>query len=91
VTQRQFLRDECLKALGNYVCQAQKTCELLGDVESNALSVDRLLAILAQTQAEDEVQQSYMVLRQRLFDVLQGAEFQDSESLRAPGNAITDA
>jgi len=89
VTQRQFLRDECLKALGKYVRQAQKTCELLGDVESNALSVDRLLAILAQTQAEDEVQQSYMMLRQRLFDVLHGTELLDSESSRLPGNAAS--
>jgi hypothetical protein len=89
VTQRQLLRDECLNALRNYVCQAQRTCELLGDVEGNALSVDRLLAILAQTQAEDEVQQSYMVLRQRLFDVLHGTEFHDPESSGVPGSAAS--
>ena len=70
MTTRQLLRDECLNALSNYVNQAQKTCELLGDLESNSLSVERLLALLAYTQAEDEIQKVYMALRQRLFDGL---------------------
>jgi hypothetical protein len=83
VTERQLLRDECLSALLNYVRQAKKTCELLGEIEGNSLSLERLLAILAQTQAEDEVQQSYMELRQRLFDMSIGTELRDSESARA--------
>ena len=76
MTNRQLLRDHCLNALGNYMRQAQKSCELLGDIEGNEPSVDRLLAILEQTQAEDEVQESYLLLRQRLFDVLSETEFQ---------------
>jgi hypothetical protein len=75
VTERQLLRDECLSALLNYVRQAKKTCELLGEIEGNSLLLERLLAILAQTQAEDKVQQSYMALRQRLFDMSIGAEY----------------
>jgi hypothetical protein len=71
VSERQLLRDKCLNALSNYVRQAQRTCDLLGDIEGNALSLGRLLAILVQTQAEDEAQQSYIALRQRLFNVLQ--------------------
>ena len=80
MTERQLLRDKCLNALSNYMLQAQKTCELLGDIEGNALSLDRLLAILEQTQVEDEVQQSYMALRERLFDVLNESNLQDSKS-----------
>lgn len=76
MTNRQLLRDHCLNALGKYVRQAQKTCELLGDIDGNEPSVDRLLAILEQTQAEDEVQESYLLLRQRLFDQLNETEFQ---------------
>ena len=82
--QRQLLRDECLHALSNYIHQAQKTCELLGDVEGNAIPLAKLLAILEQTRAEDEVRQSYMALRQRLFDTLSEAELEDSQ-LQVPG------
>lgn len=78
--QLQLLRDECLTALGNYARQAQKTCELLGGIEGTVPSMDRLLAILAQTEAEDKVQKEYLVLRQRLFDVLNEAQFRGHES-----------
>jgi hypothetical protein len=81
VTERQLLRDKCLNALSNYMRQAQKTCELLGDIEGDALSLDRLLAILEQTQVEDKVQQSYMELRERLFDVLNETNLHNSKSL----------
>jgi hypothetical protein len=79
VTQRQVLCDECLYVLSNYVRQAQRTCELLGDLKGDALTLDQLLAILAQAQAEDEIQKSYMVLRQRLVGLLFGVEVHDSE------------
>jgi DNA replicative helicase MCM subunit Mcm2 (Cdc46/Mcm family) len=78
VTERQLLRDECLHALSKYVRQARKTCELLGGIEGDTLSLDRLLAILAHTQAEEEVQKVYLALRQRLFDKLIGIESIDS-------------
>lgn len=68
--QRQLLLDECLHALSDYVSQAQRTCDLLGDLKGDSLSLDRLLAIVANTQAENEIQRSYMVLRQRLFGLL---------------------
>ena len=74
MTERQLLRDECLNALSNYVGQARKTCELLGGIEGDTLSLDRLLAILAHTQAEEEVQKVYLILRQRLFDQLTGTQ-----------------
>jgi hypothetical protein len=70
VFQRQRLLDECLNVLSDYVSQAQRTCELLRNVEGDSLSLDRLLAIVASTQAEDELQSSYMLLRQRLFGLL---------------------
>ncbi|PYU36381.1 MAG: hypothetical protein DMG31_01205 [Acidobacteria bacterium] len=90
MTERQLLRDECLNALSNYVRQAQKTCELLGDIEGNSFSLDRLLAILAHTQAEQEVQKSYLALRQRLFDGLIRTELSDNETSGAGGSpAIT--
>src|SRR4029077_18968399 len=89
MTKRQALRDECLNALANYARQAQKTCELLGDLQGNAPSLDRLLAILAQTQAEDQVQESYMVLRQRFFGLLNETAFLAPESPRAAGNGTT--
>jgi hypothetical protein len=64
------LRDQCLTAFGTYAQEAQKTCGLLGDLEASSLPLDRLLAILAQTQAEDQAQEAYMLLRKRLFEVL---------------------
>lgn len=70
MSQNQRLRDECLNALSDYVRQAQRTCELLGNLEGDSLSLDRLLAIVANTQAEDEMQRSYIVLRQRLLGLL---------------------
>jgi hypothetical protein len=82
VTARQLLRDECLNALSNYVRQAQKTCELLGDLEGNSLSLGQLLALLANTQAEDEIQKVYMTLRQRLFDGLIATELRQTDSSR---------
>jgi hypothetical protein len=86
VSEHQVLRDECLKALLNYVRQAQGTCELLGNIEGTSLPLDRLLAILEHTQAEDEILKSYMVLRQRLFDVLIGIELHEGGSSRATSN-----
>jgi hypothetical protein len=80
LTERQLLRDECLKALSNYVRQAQKTCEFLGDLEGNSLSLGRLLSLLAHTQAEEEIQKVYMALRQRLFDGLIATELHESDS-----------
>jgi hypothetical protein len=70
MTPVQSLREERLVALENYTRQAQKTCELLGEVEEPAQALDRLLAIAAETQAEDSEQQVYLGLRQRLFDML---------------------
>ena len=47
------LCDKCMTALENYTQEAQKTCGLVGELEDNPLSLDRSLAILAQTQVED--------------------------------------
>lgn len=71
--QIQLLREECLTALGHYAREAQKTCELLGDVEGTAPSLDQLLSVSAQTQCEDNALESYLVLRQRLFDTWNGS------------------
>jgi hypothetical protein len=73
VTQLQVLREECLTALAQYAREAQKTCELLGDVEGTAPSLDQLLSVSAQTQCEDNALESYMLLRQRLFDAWNGS------------------
>jgi hypothetical protein len=70
MTQLQSLREECLTALEAYTRQAQKTCELLADVESPEPSLDRLFAVVAQTKTEDKQQHEYLMLRQRLFDML---------------------
>jgi len=68
--QLQCLRDKCLTALGLYAQEAQKTCALLGDLESQPVPLERLLALLAQTQAEDQAQEAYLLLRQKLFEIL---------------------
>jgi len=73
VTQIQLLREECLAALEHYAHEAQKTCELLGDVEGAAPSLDQLLSVSAQTQCEDNALESYLLLRQRLFDAWNGS------------------
>jgi hypothetical protein len=71
MAQLHCLRDQCLAAFGNYAQEAQKTCGLVGDLEESSLPLDRLLAILAQTQVEDQAQEAYLLLRQRLFQVLE--------------------
>lgn len=83
MTERKLLRNECLNALSSYLLQAQKTCELLSDTEDKPLSLGRLLAILVQTQAEDDCWASYVALRQRLFNELIDAEVHDSEPSQA--------
>lgn len=73
MTQLESLREECLTALETYARQAQKTCELLADTETPEPSVDRLFAVVAQTENEDKQQHEYLMLRQRLFDILYGS------------------
>lgn len=70
MSQDQVLRDQCLNAFSNYIRQAQKTCELLSNGKDQSLSLERLLAILAHTQAENDIRKSYIELRQRLFHTL---------------------
>jgi hypothetical protein len=72
--QLQSLRDECLTALANYAREAQKTCELLGEIEGTTPSLDRLLSVSAQAQAEDNAMKSYFVLRERLFEAWNGSD-----------------
>jgi hypothetical protein len=67
-TSLELLRDECLTALDKYSHEAQKTCALLGAQEDNSDPLERLLAIQAQTQVEDQA--AYLLLRQQLFEVL---------------------
>jgi hypothetical protein len=82
VTTRELLREECLKAFQNYVEQAGKTCGLLGDLEDKSVPLNRLLALLAQTQAEDQAQKAYVLLRQQLFEVLEPSQAVDIEPAR---------
>ena len=70
MAQVRCLRDECLTAFGKYAQEVQKTCELLGDLENSSAPLDQLLAILGQTQAEDQAQEVYLLLRQKLFEPL---------------------
>ena len=72
--QLQSLREECLTALANYAREAQKTCELLGEIEDTTPSLDRLLSVSAQAQAEDNALKSYLVLRERLFEAWNGID-----------------
>ena len=73
MTQIQLLREECLAALGHYAREAHKTCELLGEIEGTAPSLDQLLSVSAQSQCEDNALESYLLLRQRLFDAWNGS------------------
>ncbi|HZP32393.1 MAG TPA: hypothetical protein VFB23_03435 [Candidatus Acidoferrales bacterium] len=66
--ERQRIREECLKALWEYVRQAQETCKLLADVEGGALTLDHLLGILEQVQFENDLRDTYAALRQKLFN-----------------------
>jgi len=71
MTTREVLREKCLNAFQHYAEEAGKTCGLLGDLEDKSMPLDRLLALLAQTQAEDQAQEAYLLLRQQLFEVLE--------------------
>ena len=67
----QCLREQCLAAFGNYAQEVEKTCGLLVDLgDSSVPTLDRLLAVLAQTQIEDHAQEAYQLLRQELFKFL---------------------
>jgi hypothetical protein len=68
------LRDKCLTAFESYTLEAQKTCALLGELEDGPASLDRLFAILEQTQVEDQAQEAYLLLREQLFELLGNTE-----------------
>ncbi|HZP33808.1 MAG TPA: hypothetical protein VFB23_10650 [Candidatus Acidoferrales bacterium] len=68
--QPHILRDNCLAAFGKYAQEAQKTCGLLSELGKDPAPMERLLAILAQTQAEDQAHEAYLLLRRRLFEFL---------------------
>jgi hypothetical protein len=70
--QVQRLREECLIALDSYAREAVKTCGLLDDIEGTTPTLDQLLSVSAQGQAEDNALQAYLLLRQRLFDAWNG-------------------
>jgi|SRR5215469_16058684 len=70
----QRLRDQCLTAFGKYVQEAEKTFGLFGDLGELPVSLDRLLGILEQTQIEGRAQEAYLLLRQQLFELLEGVE-----------------
>ena len=61
-------------AFGKYVQEAQKTFGLFCDLGELPVSLDRLLAILEQTQIEGRAQEAYLLLRQQLFELLEGVE-----------------
>ena len=87
VTSVQFLHNKCITALKNYACEAQKTCDLLGAKDSAAPSLDRLLSICAQTQAENSAHELYVALRSRLLEELHGSGL--SNSPRNPAEAVS--
>lgn len=68
------LRNECLSAFEKYVHEAQKTCALLGELKNRSISLDQLLAILAQTQTENRTHETYLQLRQQLFELVEAME-----------------
>lgn len=70
--QVQRLLEECTVALDSYARQARRTCELLDHTEGTTPTLDQLLSVSAQTQAEDDALQAYLLLRQRLFDAWSG-------------------
>lgn len=70
--QVQRLREESMIALDSYAREAQRTCELLDHIEGTTPTLDQLLSVSAQTQAEENALQAYLLLRQRLFDAWSG-------------------
>lgn len=74
MSQVHCLTDKCLTAFENYTREAEKTCGLLGELECGPASLDRLLAILEQTQIEGQAQEAYLLLRQQLFELLQNTD-----------------
>ena len=76
---QQSLREECLAAFDNYVREARKTCELLGEAEFTAPSGEQLIAILHQAQVESDLRERYVCLRRRLCEtVTDGVEVSGS-------------
>jgi hypothetical protein len=73
MSQAHCLADKCLAAFGNYTREAEKTCGLLGELGGPA-SLDRLLVILEQSQIEAQAQETYLLLRQQLFELLENTD-----------------
>ena len=63
------LREDCTGALGRFVEQAKKTCEILETIRSEfPLAVEDRQRVLQQRQSENLAYEQYQVSRNRLFD-----------------------
>ena len=61
------LHVKCVRALRDYIAEANHTCKVLSDIESFPVSIDKRLAILEQRRAENVAAQRYQDARQGLF------------------------
>ena len=59
---------ECSDTLNAYMAEAKKTCEMLTDCRGKRLDINDRRRITAQRSAENEMQQKYMRVRERLFE-----------------------
>jgi hypothetical protein len=61
------LHTECVRALRNYIAEANKTCKLLNDLTKFPTTPQERNAVLEQRQAENKAQEQYQVARNDLF------------------------
>jgi hypothetical protein len=58
----------CVRALRNYMAEANKTCKLLTSIRSFPIDPDVRHSILTQRRAENRAQQAYQLARRDLFE-----------------------
>ena len=63
----QELHVRCVRALGAYMTEANKTCKLLTAIAVFPVSLDARLEILEQRKVENEAHEEYQAARSSLF------------------------
>jgi hypothetical protein len=61
------LHSQCVRALRDYIAEANKTCKLLNDLTTFPTTLEQRNAVLEQRQAENKAQEQYQMARNDLF------------------------
>ena len=77
------LYEECCSALEAYVREARRTCDLLLQIQEQALSGDKRRILCAQREMENEAHRVFLELRERFLGRVLAANVSPARALSA--------